>query len=359
MEIELKESLESILKVAKDKPILIQVRENKLYVGTYGDFYKAIYEIPVLQDNFKAVVSVDMAKELPAIISNDFKISEDYIFFRSRSGSTTKITLLKEDISLPMLAKGYEKNAKAEFLGSDMKNAFFYVRHASNDKTIGDVVMKGAHFLVTPSASEVMASNGAMLSLARLHQKNPDFNSSQLLLLNAEFFNVIKVLGDDTVTLGFNDNSVSLTYINGLGTIRIISSLLNGKNPLPYSSVIESAKIKNNIKFVLKKNELLEAVRQVKIFSDDRITISVYNTGEFELFSSGARGEAKRSVSVLSSTNKEDRNLSIDVNAEYLNSYLSSNKADMISVSFSDEVSPILFEVDIGIEILAPLRKAE
>jgi DNA polymerase III sliding clamp (beta) subunit (PCNA family) len=358
MELELKEALSSILKVVKDKPILIEVRSNKLYVGTYNDFHKVIYETPLLNDNFRITISPEISKELTNFISDDFYIDEKYVLFKKRDGSSTKISLVEDDISLTLLAKGYEKNTKAEFNGKELKEAFSYVKHASNDKSIGDVVMKGAHFTIKPGSSEIMASNGAMLSVSNTHQINPDFNFSEILLLNSDIFNVIKIIGDENVKIGFNENNLTLSYTEGLFTIRIISSLLSGKSPLPYKDVITNTKNSNKLNYVVEKLSFLDAVRQVKIFTENRLKISLYNTGEFEVSAFGSKGEAKRSVNVISSENKKDENLTVDVNVDYLFSYLVSNKSDVIKVSFSGQESPVLFEDSVGIEILASLRKA-
>lgn len=357
MEDALREGLITVLKIAKENPILIEKRADQLYVGTHTEYHKVVYQTPVKNtlENFKAVISAQIAKDLPDMISGDIEVDESSLSFRNASNKT-KVALVQDSISLTSLARGYEKENNASFNTNELREAFFYTRHASNDKTIGDLVMRGFHFTLNPSACEVMASNGAILSLVKLYQTNPDFNKSHVLLLNPDFFNVLKILQGENTTIGFNENSISLTSSNDNHTVRIISALINGKN-LPYEGVVSSARSSVRVKYVVEKRSFLEAVKQVKVFSEKSAEIKIFKTGEFEVSSDGDSGSANREVKVVSYENPVDENFVIKINVEMLFSYLSANREEFVSIGVKSELEPVVFEDNFGLDILAPLRQ--
>jgi len=357
MEDALREGLITVLKIAKENPILIEKRTDQLYVGTYTEYHKVVYQTTVKNtlENFKAIISAQIAKDLPDMISGDIEVDEASISFKN-SSNKTKIALVQDSMSLTSLARGYEKENNASFNTNELREAFFYTRHASNDKTIGDLVMRGFHFTLNSSACEVMASNGAILSLVKLYQTNPDFDKSHVLLVNPDFFNVLKLLQGETTFVGFNENSVSLTSSNNNHTLRIISSLINGKN-LPYESVVSSARSSTKVRYVVDKRSFVDAVKQVKVFSDKSIELKIFKTGEFEVSTEGTLGSANRDVKVVSYENPIDENFLLKVNVEMLFSYLSANKEEFISINVKSDGDPIVFEDNFGLDILAPLRQ--
>ena len=355
MEIALKEGLIEILKIAGKNPILIECRNNVLYVGTYTDYHKFIYESPVQYENFSVVISADIAKDLPDMIFGTMKVGEGFLQF-SDNKNNIKISLSEDDISLKKLARGFVKENVASFVGSDFRNAFNYTRHASNDKSIGDVVLRGFHFLIKTDSSEVMASNGSMLSLVNINQTSPEFNSSELLLLNSDFIRLLKLFGDEEVFVGFNENSVSVFQEKENYTIRAITARTSGKD-LPYQSVIDSTKDSVLYHYVVDKAEFSRLIKQLKVFSEERSSLTFYSTGEFTVSSSGKSGESSFEVPVLSHGDFPENNIEIKMNVSNLHSYLNASRSDTVKISIKDELSPMLLEDSFGLEILAPLRK--
>jgi len=350
--------ISTVLKTAdKESSVLLEARSGRLYIGTSTNYHKVILESSYEGDDFRAIISSEIAREAQSMFFGSFTMHDDFIEFKNNSNKT-KIALTKGNISIMDLARGYEKNNNAVFASSEIKNAFSYTRHASNDKNIGDIVLRGFHFTLGHESAEVMASNGAMLSLVKINQNNVDFKDSQILLLNPEFISLIKVFGDEgELKIGFNESSVSVTQFSEYFTLRAVSSLLSGKSPLPYEKVISSAREGIKLSYVVNKKSFLEAVRDVRVFSSDtKTTISIFNTGEFELTSTGMRGEASRQVEVASYKNPADKNIDIRINIEYLFNYLSSNRSELISVGVSDPLSPVVFEDSYGVELMAPLR---
>lgn len=349
--------ISTVLKIAdKESPILIEVRNNRLFIGTNTNYHKLIFESSLTMEDFRAVISSEIAREAASMFLGDFEIHEDFIQFKNKTNKT-KISLLKNSISLMELARGYEKSNNATFDGSELINAFSYTKHASNDKSIGDVVLRGFHFTLNDSTAEVMASNGAILSLVKVNQMDVDFNQSKTLLLNPDFFSLIKTFGNEELKIGFNENAISLQQVTSDFTLRAVSSLIAGKQALPYENVIKTAKNGVKISCVVTKKSFLDAVKDVKVFSSDsKSTLKLFNTGELEIQADGTRGEAVREIDVSSIRNPNDDNLEVKLNIDYLFNYLSGNKSDLISIGFSDSLSPVVFEDSYGVEILAPLR---
>lgn len=351
----LREGLQEILKIVKKNPILIEVKDNKLFVGTYTDYHKVIYETNVNHENLKAVISPEIAKDLPNMITGQVSINENNLEIKNEKNKT-KIALSEETLSLKDLSKNYEKNTQCSFSGKEFKDAFYYARHASNDKSLGDIVLRGFHFYLTEDVAEIMASNGIILSLVKIQQQNEEFNSSEMLLLNSDFVNLLKLFSDENINVGYNENSITLSSEHENHIIRVITSRTKGDS-LPYRDVVKEAQTNKNINLLIEKNELLEKIKQIKVFSQEKFTLTIYNTGEIELSSQGDYGEAKRSLEVLSQNKQLNENLSINLNTNYLYSYLITNKSDTISMNIKNPEAPVFFEDAYGVEIIAPLRK--
>jgi len=350
--------ISTVIKTAdKDSSVLLEARSGKIYIGTSTNSHKVILESKYEGEDFRAIISSEIAREAQSMFLGRFTVHEDFIEFKNNSNKT-KIALTKSNISLMDLARGYEKNNNAVFNAAELKNGFSYTKHASNDKSIGDIVLRGFHFTLGHEVTEIMASNGAMLSFVKVNQANLDFHTNQVLLLNPDFYSLIKTFNDDgEIKIGFNENAVSLTQTSDYFTIRAVSSLLSGKTPLQYEKVVASAKQSVKASYVVPKKSFLDAVRDIKVFSaDSKTIISIFNTGEIEISSNGTRGEATRQLEVASYKNPEDKNVAIRINTDYLFNYLSGNKAELISIGASEPLSPIIFEDSYGIEVMAPLR---
>jgi DNA polymerase III sliding clamp (beta) subunit (PCNA family) len=346
------------LRVAdKDSSILLEARSGKIFIGTSTAANKLILESKYDGNDFRAIISSEIARDTQSMFLGEFSVHDDFIEFKNQS-KKTKIALTKSNISLIDLARGYEKNNNALFNASELKTSFLYTRHASNDKTIGDIVLRGFHFTLNHDHAEIMASNGAMLSLVKVNQNNLEFNSNQVLILNPDFFNLIKTFQDDgDIHLGFNEMAVSMMQTSEYFTLRAVSSLISGKNPLPYERVVETARKGVKSLYVVNKKSFLDSVKDVKVFSSEsKATLTLFNTGEFEISTEGSKGQATRQVDVSTHKNPNDENINLKVNIEYLFNYLNGNKTELISVGVADSLSPIFFEDSYGIEVLAPLR---
>jgi DNA polymerase III sliding clamp (beta) subunit (PCNA family) len=353
---EIKSALSSVLKIAKDSPVLVESRGEKLFVGTYTDYHKVVYETPYNGDSFKFVISTEMATLLSEIMFGEFIIDDSSVVV-SNNRDRTEISTLVSDITLLSLAKGYEKSSLLKFSAKEIKSAFNYTRHASNDKKIADTVLHGFHLKLSPSSAEVMASNGAMLSLFSIYHGDMNFSESKILLLNGDFFNLLKTFSDEgEIGLSYNENSISLTQYGQGFTIRAISALTKG-NPLGYTSVVESSKNSVNMSFSVDRVELMDAVRQIKLFSEEnnRCTISITPEDKIVVSSVGKKGKADREIPCLFV--KKNKAIDVSINIQYLLSYLSSARGDRILIGTSGEDSPVCMEDGFGIELIAPFKK--
>lgn len=357
MNLSIRDGIVNLLKIAKGNPFLLECRNKKLYIGTFTEYHKVVYESDVDFEDFRAVISSEMARDIVDIISDDFEVTSDYIQFKNKNNKT-KVNLVKEAISLSDLAKGYEKIKVAHFNGKELKDAFSYVKHASNDKSLGDTVLRGFHFTLNSNKAEIMASNGFVMSVVPIQQLNDEFEESITLLLNADFFSITRLLSDDIIKVGYNETSVSLTSEQENYTIRIITSLTKG-NALPYKRVLGDTIPANKNIFVLDKESFLSAAKQAKIFSEKRSIMKFYNTGEVDIISSGDRGETKNEVDVKSFmlSTEEQESLEIKINSDYLLKFLQSVKSEAVSVKLNTESTPIIFDDNFGTELIAPLLK--
>lgn len=355
MKQQLVEALGIISKLQKDSPVLIEVRSDKLFVGTYTANQKVVYETSYKHEPFRAVISTEMSKILPEVASDEFSVDEHSLTFKNGKDKTV-ISLLTEGINLSELAKGYEKDELVSVDGEELRNAFEYTRHAANDKSIGDVVFRGFHLNLKPDVIEVVATNGAILSLVKVKQNRIEYEESEVLLLNSEFYGIAKSLDSEyPVSIAHNENSVSVTQKTGSYTVRFISAKTKG-TPLDYSTVMKNAKSITDITYVVDKQSFLSSLRQVRHFSEGSVTLSFYNTGEFTLDSSSQSGEVKREVSVKSFLNENDKNISINTQSELLFRYIASVKAEYLSIHLKGESTPLFLEDGFGEEVIAPLR---
>ena len=353
---EIQAGLSSVLKIAKDSPVLVESRGGKLFVGTYTDHHKVVYETPHADDNFKFVVSTEMATLLSEIMFGELVIEESSLVV-SNKRDRTEISTLNSDITLLSLAKGYEKSSLIKFPAKELKAAFNYTRHASNDKKIADTVLQGFHLKLSPSSAEIMASNGVILSLVSLYHGDVNFSESKILLLNGDFFNLLKIFSDEgEIGISYNENSISVTQQGPDFVIRAISALTKG-NPLGYTGVVESSRNSVNMSFSVDRIEFTDAVRQIRLFSEEnnKCTLSITSDDKVIVRAVGKKGKADREIPCIFT--KRNKDIEISMNIQYLLSYLSGSRGERILIGTSGEESPLCMEDGFGIELIAPLKK--
>lgn len=365
MDEKIRKGLSKVLKFAGKNPILVEARKGRLFVGAKNDFNSVVFETSSeLNEDFRFELNADVVSNTVSMMIGDFFIGDGFIEFKSGSNKT-KIAASSMNnnatLSLMRLASGYEKTKVAVFDGSIFSSVFSYAKHASNDKTIGDVVLRGAHFSLKDDYAEVMTSNGYIMSTAKIRRlKSQEDANSSIMILNEEFFNTIKLFSDEKVYLGFNDRAVTLESEIEDYKIRVITSLVATQNnsSYPYERVIETTESSAKHRYSLDKKELLNFVKELKFFcSDNKIHLNIFNTGEMELFVSGTSGSGVRALSYTDNENPSENNLDIKFNVEYLYNYLANLSSQTLILKVNDDKSPVLFEDDLGKTILAPLLK--
>ena len=354
-----KKGLSSVLKITKEAPVLLETKNNRLIIASHNSFHSVIFEMETDLDDFKVVIPEKIARQIPSQVSKDFHLwideNNEKAVINSENSEMEISILSPEALSLNRLAKNFEKEPVWKINGLNFKNAFNRVSHSANDKTIGDIVLRGYHMNIKHKNIEFMASNGAAMSVTNLVMDS-DVSEERMFLLNQDFSNLIQLLHDEDFFLSYNENSVSLQFKTDEYTLRMISSLTSG-NPFNYHSVVDKVltpKNEGESKFVqLNVKEFKESLKKMNFFFDDsakyRIKLDISND-ELKLFSSNIYGSTENKVNVVSSdVNTEE---TIYLSGTNLFSYLNSVKSEDTVMYFTDALSPVLFLDNQGMEIL-------
>jgi len=359
MDIELfKEGLKSILRITKEAPILIEVKSGRMMIASHNNFHSVIFEMQTDMEDFKIVIPEKLARQLPQQIKNRFDLridpdEEKAVLFSD--GVKLDLSILSpEAMSLNRLAKHYEKESVWTLNGLQFKTALDRIMHSANDKTIGDIVLRGYHMSIADGEVEMMASNGAAMSVTKFPVNEGDLD--YMFLLNQDFFTAAKLLHDDEILVSYNDNAITLQAIGENSTLRIISSLTKG-DAFKYHKVMEQVlepKQNNESKTcVLHTKELKETLKKMNFFFDDssKYRIEMEITPDSVVFSSSNMyGSTKNQVSLISTTVEEP--MTIYLSGTNLYSYLNSIKSEQVEMSVLGSKSPVLFIDDLGLEIL-------
>ena len=354
----LKEGLTSVLKVTKEAPVLLEVKSGRLIIASHNDFHSVIFEMPTDMEDFKLVLSEKLARQLPKQIRTKFDLtinSENNTAELKSDGVKLKLTTLDSNaLSLASLIKHYVKEETWKVNGIAFKNAFDKAMHSANDKAIGDVVLRGYHLKLKDKKAEIMASNGAALTLVEFGIDSGD--KEALLLLNQEFYKAVKLLHDGEITLGHNAHALTMQSSDGKSTLRIITALNKG-NAFDYHKVVDTVKVPweqdESKACVFDAKELKEIMKKMTFFLDDTTKYKTkleVGPDKVILSSDNVYGESKNQLKLSESdftTSQE-----VYISGLNLNSYLSSTKSEEIKMVIYDAYTPVLFLDDVGLEII-------
>lgn len=345
--------LKAVLKITKDAPFLVEARSGKLYMASHNDFHSVIYECPTNWKDFKFVLSADVAKQLPQQIREKVDLLIDTVnnkvTLKSKGVKLNLNTLDKDSLSLTRLVKHFQKDMTWTVDGDVFKGAFSLVKHAANDKEIGDIVLKGYHLAQRQDAVELMASNGAMLAVTDIPAEGKV--EDEVLLLNQEF-DVAASLMFSNLRIGYNDKAVSMESKDDGRIIRTISALTTG-NAFPYRTVIESAQKANLNHYEFDKGEFRDALKKLSFFmnADTKYKIKVtVGSDRIELETSNLYGKSQAQVRILDAN--QDEPLEFYISGENLLKYLQSTPAKTVTLYINDNSSPVYFEDGISVEVL-------
>jgi DNA polymerase III sliding clamp (beta) subunit (PCNA family) len=354
------EGLKTALKITKEAPVIVEARSGKLFIGTHNEYHSVIFECPTIWEDFKAVLSFNIAKEIPRSISGgkvSFEVLENHTLKFVSKGVKLNLALLdNSSLSLSTLVKKYIKETMWEVNGKGFNDALERVRHAANDKSIGDVVLRGYHLKKKGEALEFMASNGATLSVSSAQLLNKDEAVEGTLLLNPEFSQVANLLFEKT-RIGFSEDSISLESSSEDKTLRMVSLLTKGK-PFDYDTVLNKVK-GNPIRASFDAKTMAEAIKRTDFFTDEanknKIRFFINNNGTASVHSGNHYGES--SIHLETIEHNLDSDLELELSGTHFLNYLTSLKSSTITVYIKDDTVPIRIEDGLTTEVIVLFRK--
>lgn len=349
--------LKAALKITNEKPVVLEARSGKLFIGSHNDFHSVVYECDTDWEDSKYVFTYDVAKELPKSISGTISLTpvDGNMVKLVSKGVKLKLTLLEPTaLSLSKLVTKFTKGEFWTVDGSSFHKSLELVKHSANDKTIGDEVLKGYHLTKVGDGLEIMASNGASMSVASTPLLTPSTHEG-CILLNREFGNLTPLFSGKT-TFAFTDETVSVTTELEGGVLRSVSTLTQGK-AFNYKDIVSFAE-SNDILVTFPTKTLLEALRRSDFFTDkkqnSRVTL-LLDESQATIVSVNQYGESSQHVEVLES-NLEDP-LSVDLNGTSLLNYISSSKTDSVTLKLKDESSPAFLSNGLSKEVTVLFTK--
>lgn len=354
------DGITTALKVTKDTPVVIEVSNGLMSVGTYNDYHSVVYECPTDLEDFKAVLSFQTAKELPKILSSEnieLSLEKDVTLVVSSGDIKLRLSLLDPSVlSIKRLTAKYSTNFEWEVDGVAFNNSLSRVSHAANDASIGDVVLRGYHLTEKSDSIEFMASNGAILSIASVPATPiSDQSLCRVVLLNQEFNQATQLLYPSS-KLAISNDTISFESVDGVRKLKVTSILTKGTG-FNYQPVLDATK--QNTSFASFDTKLLtKSVKKVTFFTDEiaknKLRFSFTTTGKVNLYSSNNYGEALVTLDAIDSNMVTD--FSVFLSGVHLLKYLSSLKSGSVTLYLKDENSPIRLEDGLSKEVMVTIN---
>lgn len=347
--------MKKVLLVVKDNPVLLQADNGKLSIASYNDYHSVIFSCPTGWANFKAVFSPEAAKELPQQADGASALEIEVASTNATlvaDGIRSKFTTLDPgSLGLNRLLKKFSLDEPWITNGYDLKSAFSRVVHSANDKTIGDAVLRGYHLVRIGGHLELMASNGAVMTLCSIPVDGE--GADRVLLLNPEFYTVASLLYDGDVTIGTGDDgALSLYCKDGETELTVISSLTSGKS-FDYKTIIEGLQKSNNKVYKVEKDSLRDALKKLKFFMDDSVKSKIrveLTQDNIQLYSNNTKGASTVDVPTLRG---DAESLTIHISGSNLSNYVNSIKTPELELFVSNDTTPLLLGNGESLEVIA------
>jgi len=362
------DGLITVLKIVKkDTPVLVEASKGKLFIASYNDFHSIVFECETAWEDFKVILSAEVAKQLPRNIKDTLTLefpSKNVLVVKSKGVELKLTTLDADSLSLRKLMSKFSKDEDWIIGSGELKLAFNTIGHSANDKDIGDVVLKGYHLTRKNGSLEFMASNGAVMSVASWPLDLSSSDKEGTLLLNEDFASIISLLYFEKdavvpVRLAFKDDTISIEAADATKerTLRVVSALTNG-TPFNYVPIIESVAKENPFTYTLFRKDLLEALKTNAFFTSNelhnRVTLKLGKQA-IEIESQNMYGQASTKVPLVESNDYEPVELLIS--GTYLINYLSTALDEEVTLSVKDDKSPVMFTDSYETEIITLFTK--
>lgn len=352
------DGLKLVLQVVSDSPVLIQSGNDKVYVATYDKDHVAIYTS--LHNNapeYRVVLSYDTAKQLLTHFNGGKIEVKDDVLNVSLGKSKASFSTIDENISLTSLTKKYSDENPIRIDPGEFRRLYAETVHSSNNKSIGDVRFQGFHLAHFGDSTEVMTTDGTVISLATTPHQSPALDEPIIIINNPGFSKIPPALaGAKDLSLSISDDTLSLVAMFGDDeAFRVISSLVRG-TPIGYQAVVERTRAANTSEYRISNAAFSEALTKVAYFSagDENKEKIILNIDKNVCTISATNGKGSTSLDVdLTPVDTKQEQWTIATDRSYLHSYLKSTKHEDITMRLGGDKLPMLFEAGTSTEIIS------
>jgi hypothetical protein len=334
--------LSDILKVSRESPILLTCKGGTTSIGTYSSYHSVVYACDTDLDDFTAVISNEVARQLQRSLNeNGLKIVQTAGGLKIIcAGLKTTVATLTENITLTKLLSKYSGDETHSVNGELLKQAFVRVKPSADDKSIGDVVLRGYHMTTNAETLELMATNGAVLTTVLIPCESELDNST--VLLNPEFHHLASLLPNENISLRQAKDTLSVYAETEDSKMFAVSNFTSG-SPVPYASVVESA-MKNPIVVRFNTRDFLEGLRKLSFFTDEslrnKVEITVFED-LITLYANNSHGDFLVELGVDESHNIPLAGLKMVTSHSNLIGFFNSSKSLTTEMRMQDSKSPI------------------
>lgn len=340
-------NLKELLRVTGDAPVVLSFNKDKVFVGSHTDYHSVILESPFTYgENHEIVIDGKSAQQIVRSITPErFKVVVDNGVTFSSKGVKLVFPALESKLTVATLAAKFDKTETHLVDGAEFAAAVKRIKHAANDTSIGDVVLRGYHLTTKKDALEFMSSNGAVLAVTEI----PALVSGTegIALLNPEFHQ-IAALFSSSLSIRQSKDTISFeSTATDERVIRAVSNLTYGEG-VPYASVVEQVS-KNPIAVEVNAKMFVEALKASVFFTDEtankRITLTL-KPDDIEIHASNDNGKSLTTVEPDNTTGLKDDGISIITGYSNLFGFLSNSNSPVVTIKVKDSMSPIY--VDTG-----------
>lgn len=386
--------LNNIVKIDKDVQVFIRSHNGSLEVVGYTPLQKVKYVftlLPTTLPDSLLVLSKDTASRLATLLiegrEGDTQSSQedelktlsikDNTLIVQRSTKRTVVNAIKPTTALTNeFLKSHSDTATAiakapvfNLSLQSLENVIKYTSHASNDTSIGDIVLQGFHVLVKTGSRELelMASNGIIMALSSIDIEpvaNVPTTGDKLLLVNRLLKSLPGLCFGETVQFFYTDEYVAFLSSDPTQGVTgtITYSLTKGKG-VDYRNIVDKVVDSSKDSATLRKSVLLSAVNNALLFSDEdnhhKTTFHISNNGGVGSITVGAKstyGEHSETVFDVNVTAPTTFTLNCSIFKKCLMAIPSSDCAVVIRYITTNPVSPILVETPYLVELIAPTK---
>ncbi len=370
--ISLQENLKKGLNITghiTSKNINLPILNNILIKTTNGDieFVSTNLEIGV---NYKVRGKIEEEGEFTV----DSKLINEYI---NILGFGEKVLIESNDKEMKVEAGNYKTKIKGEqstdfpLIPTIEKEEFYSLNITDFKKALSNVIfsvsnnenrleLTGVLFNFNKDGLNLAATDSYRLAEKKIKILNNNIEEdSNFIVPSKTIQEILRILNyfdinkddDNEIKIYLSENQILFVY----DSFSLISRLINGNYP-DYKQIIP---VNNTTKAIVKKDELLRAVKAASLFSKNGINdiLLQFNKNNLIISSfSGSTGESKINVNCVIEGEKND----ITINYRYLIDGLNNIESENIIIEMSNNNSPCLIKKENNedyVYIIMPIRQ--